>query len=198
MRLYYSTPSPFSSKVRMVARQCGVELDCVVVDTSQNPEELLEANPLGKIPALRLDDGRTVYDSRVICEYLDRTSGTGLYPQEPDAWLWTKTFEATVDGILDAMILCGYEARYRPEEKWHQPWVDRQWGKAMRGLATIEASIDRLPPELGICQFAVASMLGSLRLRFAGRWEDACPKLAAWGEDFCRRYPDFAEMMPRV
>nr|WP_245413382.1 glutathione S-transferase [Mangrovicella endophytica] len=198
MRLFYSPTSPFAAKVRMAARHCDIDLDCVSVDTVSEPAELLTANPLGKVPTLLLNDGTPVYDSRVICEYFDRISGNLLIPQGDAEWLRARKVEATSDGGVDGAILVVYEKRFRPEEIHHKPWTDRQWGKAIRALDALESEVGRFPETLDIGHFAVAGFLGWLSLRFAGQWEVEHPKLAAWIKAFPERYPRFADLMPKV
>lgn len=198
MRLLYSKPSPYSSKVRMSAHLCGFELDCVSTDTAAEGAELVEANPIGKIPALIVDDGSPVYDSRVICEYLDRLSGNLLIPQTPEGWLQAKRVEALADGMTEAAMATLYERRYRPEEKWHQPWVDKQWRRAHRSLDTLEQEVAALPEKPSIAHFAVASDLGWLQLRYPGSFEDRNPGLAAWLDRFFADHPEYEAMRPQA
>ncbi|HDZ73030.1 MAG TPA: glutathione S-transferase [Aurantimonas coralicida] len=198
MRLYYSSASPFAAKARMAARHCGIEIESVAVDTSAEPVELTSANPLGKIPVLVLDDGTSVYDSRVICDLFDRMSGNQLVPQELDAWRTVKTFEAAADGVGDALILTVYEVRYRPEEKRHQAWVDKQMRKADRGLAFLEDHVNELSDEPTTAHFALAGLLGWMAFRFAGKIESERPKLAQWLKQFPESFPDYDELQPRA
>lgn len=182
----------------MAARQCGIELEEVVVDTQSEPDELTSANPLGKIPTLTLDDGTALYDSRVICEYFDRISGNRIVPQTDAEWTAAKRLEATADGVLDAAILTVYEVRYRPEEKRHGPWVDRQWRKTVRGLGVLERSLGDVPHEPTIGHISVAALTGWLSLRFAGKWEVEHPSLAKWHEGFFGIFPALAEIRPHL
>ncbi|GGD13168.1 glutathione S-transferase family protein [Aureimonas glaciei] len=198
MRLFSSPASPFVAKVRMAAQHVGIPLETVATDAGAEPAELLAANPLGKIPALILDDGAVVFDSKVICDLLDRRSGHKLVPQDEAGWLRTKRMEVTADGVGDAMILTLYEGRYRPEEKRHQPWVDKQMRKAFRGLDVLEAEIDTLGPDLTTAHFAVAGVLGWLDLRFKGQWETGRPRLVAWVERFADAFPAYRELKPRA
>lgn len=198
MRLFYSAPSPFAAKVRMAARICDLDLDLVVTDTSAEPADLLAANPLGKIPALVLDNGGVLYDSPVICEYFDRLSGNLLIPQTTEAWLQAKRTEALADGTAEAAMAVLYEKRYRPEEKWHAPWMDKQWRRAGRGLDQLDAEIDSLPTTVGLGHVAVAAALGWLELRFSGQWQAGRPKLAAWLDRFPEAFPPFAELRPKA
>lgn len=196
MRLFYASASPFAAKVRMAAHHCDIDLELVPTDTGAEPADLLSANPLGKIPALVLPDGKGLYDSAVICDWLDRQSGHRLVPQDEAGWLTCKRIEATADGIVDGAILTVYEVRYRPDEKRHQPWVDRQMGKAWRGLAILEDMIDDLGPQPTTAHFAVAGLLGWFELRFKGEWQERHPKLQAWFADFPNTFPAFHDLQP--
>ncbi|MBB3998582.1 glutathione S-transferase [Aureimonas pseudogalii] len=197
MKLLYSKASPYSSKVRMAAHLCGFELDCVVTDTAAEGADLVENNPVGKIPTLVLDSGEALFDSRVICEYLDRASGNLLIPQTLEAWTRTKRVEALADGMTEAAIATLYEVRYRPEEKRHQPWVDKQWRRAHRALDALEREVAQLPAEPNLAHFAVASDLGWLQLRYPGSFETRNPALAVWFERFFADNPVYEPMRPQ-
>lgn len=198
MRLLYSGTSPYSAKVRMAARLCGIPLDETVVDTTPEPDELTSVNPLGKIPALLLDNGQALYDSPVICEYLDRLAGNRIVPQGSLEWLAAKRLEALADGVVDAAILIVYESRFRPEEMRHQPWVDRQWRRTERGLAAVEREVGDLPAEPTVGHLAVAAMAGWLDIRFAGRWDADRRGLRAWVDGFYAAFPALADVKPKL
>ncbi|GGD85807.1 glutathione S-transferase [Aureimonas endophytica] len=198
MRLLSMPASPYSAKARMAAVLCDIGVEKVAVDTGAEPEELTSANPLGKIPVLILDDGTALYDSRVICEYLDRTFGNPIVPQGDAEWREAKRLEATADGVLDAAILVLYEGRFRPEEKHHAPWTDRQWRKALRGLAILEAEIGEVPARPTIGHLSVAALTSWLDLRFAGKWEAAHPRLRQWNADFFAAFPALDAVKPRL
>ncbi len=198
MRLLYSKPSPYSSKVRMAAQLCDIDLELVPTDTSAEGVELTETNPIGKIPALILDDGSTLYDSRVICEYLDRLAGNPIIPQAPDAWAATKRVEALADGMTEAVMAVLYEKRYRPEELWHQPWMDKQWRRAHRSLGALETEVAALPEKPTLAHLAVASDLGWVQLRFPDELNHKHPSLAAWLERFLDAHPDLAALRPQA
>ena len=148
MRLYQSATSPFARKVMVVIHETGlqgIEL-APVAGTPVAPGSMpVDRNPLGKIPALVLDDGRTIFDSRVICRYLDDCASAGLYP--PGDRLWdTLTLESLADGILDAAVLMVYESRLRPEDGRFAPWVEGQWAKIDRSLQAVEDRWRRIWP----------------------------------------------------
>ncbi|MBO0660966.1 glutathione S-transferase [Jiella flava] len=197
MRVYYSSPSPFAAKVRMAAHHCDLPIESVLADTSAEPADLITANPLGKIPALVLDDGTALYDSGVICDYFDKLTGGQLVPQTLESWTVVKRIEATADGIGDALILAVYEERYRPEDKRHQPWVDKQMRKADRGLDALEAMLADLPEGLTTAHFAVAALLGWMELRFKGMLAAERPELARWLAAFPAHFPAYVELGPR-
>lgn len=198
MRLFTSSASPFAAKVRMAAYHCDIAIDLVPTDTALEPADLLAANPLGKIPALILPDGKALYDSAVICDWLDRQSGHRLVPQDEAGWLTCKRIEATADGVVDGAILSVYEVRYRPEEKRHQPWVDKQLRKTWRGLDVLDASIGDLGRTPTTAHFAVAGLLGWFDIRFKGQWEERYPKLKAWYDAFPEIFPAFEDLKPKL
>ena len=129
MKLFTASASPFANKVRMAAQLAGIDLEPVAINAAEEPTELTSANPLGKIPCLVLDNGKAVYDSRAITRHLHYRFETSLYPDDskPEA-ADVAVFEALCDGICDCAVAWQYETRLRPEEKVHQPWLDKQWG----------------------------------------------------------------------
>jgi glutathione S-transferase len=162
----------------------SVEVVASVPSPIDPDASVTSVNPLGKIPALIRDSGPALYDSRVICRYLDAQADAGLYPE---ARLWdVLTLEATADGIMDAAILMVYEGRARPEEKRHEPWVEAQWGKVARSLDVLEARwLSHLSGPLDMGQIAVACALSYLDFRHGDRgWRGAHPDLAAWHATF--------------
>ncbi|MGH6684446.1 MAG: glutathione S-transferase family protein, partial [Pseudolabrys sp.] len=154
-------------------------------------------NPLGKIPALILDDGTAYYDSRVILEYFDHLAGGGrIIPHEPKARFAALQLQALCDGILDASLLLVYESRYRPTEMKVQAWVDRQADKVARGLAALEAAPPALTPTPDVGQITLACVLGYRDFRFNGAWREGYPKLVAWLDKFTTQVPAFAATKP--
>ena len=190
-----STPaSPFARKVRIAADLLGLagKIDERETDLNDPADSIRQQNPLGKLPALILDDGTVLYDSRVILEYLDHLAGGGrIIPHEPEARFAALTLQALCDGIMDASLLIVYESRYRPADKAVQTWLERQAGKVERGMATLEASPPAItaPPDVG--QIALACMLGYRDLRFAGSWRQDYPRLLAWHDKFAAQFPIF-------
>lgn len=189
-----SPASPFGRKVKIAAALLGLS-DRITIeraDTTDPNEPLRTQNPLGKIPALILENGETLYDSRVIVEYLDALAGGGRLI--PAGWGRFEALrqQALADGVMDAAILQSYEARWRPEERREQKWLDHQQGKIDRALAVAESTLSTPAPTFHIGHVALAAALGYLDLRFEGRWRQAHPKLVRWLEDFEGRVPAFA------
>ena len=140
MKLLSNALSPYGRKVKLTIalKGLGSQIEMVSVDTNPGTNvEINSANPLGKIPALVLDDKTPIFDSNVICEYLDSLKPAPvLFPKSgPERWK-TLVLGSLADGILDAALLLVYENRFRPEEKWHAPWQQRQQAKIDRALTS--------------------------------------------------------------
>lgn len=200
MKLFNSPTSPYVRKVLVLIAEAGIEgIELVAASgTPVAPDAgVIEKNPLGKIPALCRDDGPTLYDSRVICQFLDSISGNRFYPAGTRLWD-TLTVEATADGMLDAALLMIYESRIRPEEKRYAPWVEGQWAKVDRALDVLETRwIDHLNGPLDMGQIAVGCALGYIEFRHASRdWRKGRPRLAAWEAEFAQR-PSMQATVPQ-
>ena len=196
-KVLYSPPSPYSAKVRMAAAYAQIPLEAEIVDTNTNPPELVDNNPLGKIPVLITDDG-AIYDSRAIMQYLNRVSGGALFPRNPAKRTDAERLEALSDGICDCLLAHVYERRYHPEEKVHQPWLDRQWEKVARALDHLTASTPKLPKKATAGHIALRITLGYLDLRFPGQWERGRAKLQRWAARFDQRYPELLPYLPHA
>lgn len=202
MRLYHSPTTPFGRKVVVLLMETGQEADVEVVEVAGTPlapgSLPLDRNPLGKIPALDRADGGALYDSRVICRYLDERAGTGLYPKGEALWP-TLTLEATADGMMDAGVLMAYEMRIRPEDKRFADWTEAQWGKIARALDHLEANrLPQLAGPLDMGQIALACALGYLDFRHDARgWRNGRPGLAKWFEAISRR-PSLMATVPQA
>lgn len=194
MKVLLAGPSPYSAKVLMAAALAGIEVEPVQVDANNGDPRLSQASPLERIPVLVLDDGTGIYDSRLITRHLDRLSAGRLVPADDP--LPAERLEAHCDGVQDSLLACVYERRFRPEEMHYQPWIDRHWGKAMRGLDRLP---DGLPPsgnDAHLGSIALACLIGYLDLRFAGEWEEGREALREWGEAFDANWPQLAKLKP--
>lgn len=186
MQLLMSPASPFVRKVRVTAREAGIALEETEVSTTPlaSAPQLVAANPLGKIPALVRNDGPTLFDSRVICRFLDDQGKGGLYPE---ARIWdVLTLEALGDGISDAAVAMAYEKRLRDADKVSDDWIEAQWAKIARALDALEASwMPLLGGPVTAGQIAVGCALGYIDLRHDSRgWRDGHATLAAWFAKF--------------
>jgi glutathione S-transferase len=196
MILRSSPASPFVRKVHIAAGVLGLADKIEVRETDLNdPADAIRVqNPLGKIPALILDDGTVYYDSRVILEVLDHLAGGGrIIPREPIARFAALRLQALCDGILDASVLLVYEDRYRPADKKVQAWIDRQADKVARSLTALEAAPPALDPTPNVGQIALVCVLGYRDLRFGGTWRNDYPRLLAWHDKFAAQVPAFAQ-----
>ena len=189
-----SPASPFGRKVRIAAAVLGLSdrIEIAAADTNDPSDSLRRQNPLGKIPALILEDGAVLYDSRVIVEYLDWLAGGGkIIPAAPGRFR-ILTLQALADGMMDAAVLQVYETRFREPAQYAGKWLDHQAAKVERALERLEAA----PPEAAardIGAIALACALGYLDLRFGGRWRADHRRLAAWLEAFEAGVPAFEE-----
>ena len=196
MLLRSAAPSPFGRKVQIALSLLGFDDVKIEPTDTMDPRDSIRAqNPLGKIPALIVEDGTIYYDSRVILEYLDFRAGGGkIIPREPPERFAALRLQALCDGILDASILTVYESRWRAPEKHEAKWLDHQAGKVQRALAFLEAAPPTLAaarlPDVG--QIALSCALGYRDFRFGGSWRAANPRLVAWLDDFAARVPAFA------
>jgi glutathione S-transferase len=196
MILRSTPPSPFGRKIRLAASVLGLSGDIKIepADTNDAADPLRRQNPIGKIPTLVLEDGSTLFDSRVILEYLDHRAGGGkIIPNETKARFAALRLQALADGMTDAQILLIYEGRFRPPEHHVKKWTDYQADKIKRGLEALEADPPALDAIPNVGQIALACFLGHRDLRFSGDWRAAHPKLVAWLDRFAAKVPAFAE-----
>jgi glutathione S-transferase len=190
MKLHWSPKSPFVRKVMIVAHETGTEsrferVRTVVAMTQINPA-IMGDNPLGKIPTLVLDDGRSIYDSLTICEYLDRLSGTPrMFPEDSEARWDALTRHALGDGLTDALILWRNELN-RPREKQLDSLLSALETKVTAGLEVLERDAGRLedlPFDIG--HAAIGAALSYMDFRFSDfDWRNGRPALAAWHRSF--------------
>ena len=199
LTLRSSPASPFGRKIRIGADVLGLDREIAIepADPADPNDTVRQQNPLGKIPALVLDDGTVLFDSRVILEYLDDRAGGGkIIPKDAGARFAALRLQALADGLMDASILLIYEGRWRPAERHEPKWVDYQAGKVARVLSALETELPSLdaPPNVG--QITLACALGYRDFRFAGTWRKDHPRLVAWLDTFAARVPAFAATKP--
>lgn len=191
LTLYSSLTSPYGRKVRIVIDILGLA-DRIAVQhasTLDPDDRLRQVNPLGKIPALLLEDGSALYDSRVIVEFLEARYGDGtILPGDPDRRFRQLTLAALAEGINDALLMVTYEGRFREPEQISQVWLDHQYGKIRRGLTEVCRNLDEyLAP--GIAAITLACALGYADWRQQIDWRAEFPPLAPWLDEFGRQLP---------
>ncbi len=187
MQLLYAPTSPYVRKVMASAHLLGLADRIEWLDSAAHPIDrdarIAAHNPMAKVPTLILADGRALYDSRVICEYLDSlVPAHGLFPREAPAKWQALTRQALGDGLLDAALLARYERSARPPDKQWDAWRDSQLVKVGACLDEIEEQADALATQrLTIGEVALACGLGYLDFRFAELdWRARHPKAARW------------------
>jgi len=197
MKLRYSATSPYVRKVLATAIETGLDgqVERVPTDPWSAETDLPASNPLGKVPALELDDGMVLFDSPVICEYLDSLhGGAKLHPDGAARWPALR-LAAIGDGICDAAINRLLDTR-RPDTLQSADWQQRQKAAMARACDLLEAEAAALDGPVTIGQLTVACALGYLDLRFdADQWRQGRPKLTAWFEAFSQR-PSIASTTP--
>lgn len=199
MKLIGSPNSPYVRKTRIVLAEKKIEYE-FVLDTARDENTVAPYNPLGRIPVLILDDGATLFDSRVIVEYLDNLAPNNrLIPPPGRERIAVKRWEALADGICDAAVAAVIEG-LRPGKQKRQDWIDRQRATIERGLAACADELDEQPwcfgTAVSLADIAVGSMLGYVAFRFPDiDWRTAYPNLVRLHEKLMQR-PAFADTQP--
>lgn len=200
MEIKYSPLSPFVRKVMVVAHEIGIadRIRTTPVNVRDEPQSIVPFNPLGKIPALVTDDGIVIYDSAVICEYLDSTFGGGrLIPADaPRRWqVLTRT--ALADGMADAAVLVRVE-RMRAAERQSEPWIARQMEKVVAALDHLDRNVPSPERTLDMSDIAVVCALDYMAMRvpeLAGY--PSWPNLDAYARRLSQR-PSFKATAPTL
>ena len=202
LKLRNSATSPYVRKVRVLLLETGLEDRVELIDTHVTPTnpnaELNVDNPIGKVPVLLTENGMALYDSPVICEYLDSLhSGTKMFPVNGvSRWLALRR-QALGDGLLDAAILGRYESTLRPPDKLWQAWLDAQMGKIDRSLDAMDAEAKELEGIVDIGTITIACALGYLDFRYDQmNWRSERSDLYAWFEKFSLRPSMVATVAP--
>ena len=201
MKLHYSAASPFVRKVMICAIELGLESKIEKLAAAAHPVNrdgaIVASNPLGQVPTFFADDGTVLYDSRVICEYLDALGGAKLFPPAGPA-RWTALVEQSLaDGLLDAALLTRYERVARPEALKWADWETGQLDKIRCALDKLEASTAGFGARLDIGTITIACALGYLDFRFPELdWRAGRKALAGWFEGFSTR-PSVAATVPK-
>lgn len=190
MKLRHSPTSPFVRKVLVTAIETGLRdrIELLPADVWAPGSDIVADNPLGKVPALLLDGGETLYDSPVICEYLDSLhDGAKLFPPAGGARWTALRRQALADGLADASVLRRLEVT-RAEGQRSDAWANRQVAVMGRALDALEDEADRMGQQPTIGHIAIACALGYLDLRFdEDNWRWSRPALADWFDLFSQR-----------
>ncbi|MDL2284675.1 glutathione S-transferase N-terminal domain-containing protein [Oxalobacter sp. OttesenSCG-928-P03] len=201
MKLIGTTTSPYVRKVRVVLNEKKIDYAFLLEDLSAPDSTLSEFNPLGKVPCLIMEDGKTLYDSSVIVDYLDTVTPVGrLLPQGGRARADVKCWEALADGIMDAAILVRLEETRRPEKERSAPWIQHQMSKVHAGLKAMSRQLeDRsycYDNTYSLADIAAGCALGWLSFRFEQiDWRSEYDNLARLFDRLNER-PSFQQTTP--
>ena len=199
MKLYFNPASPYVRKVCVTAHELGqsgrIEHTSITLSPLSPHDGVRASNPIGKIPTLILDDGTALYDSPVICEYLDALAGGNRILPATGPARWTALRRQSIaDGIMDAAVLTRYEDTVRPKELRWQNWVDGQFLKVRTALDVLEG--ENLEGAFDIGAISIACALGYLDFRYASEeWRKNRPRLTAWAAAVGKR-PSLTTTMP--
>jgi glutathione S-transferase len=190
-KLLYQTHSPFARKVLVFAMEAGLRDRIEVIHHETSPTNrndiIFDANPLGKVPVLVLPDGMTLYDSLVICDYLDRLhKGRKLIPHKAPRRLHVLRLHALAQGMCDAGVLYRWETERRPEGLRYPPLAEGQKSKLIETFDYLEANLDPTKP-VSLGHIALATGLDWIAFRELADFKTGRPTLAKWCEDFCAR-----------
>jgi glutathione S-transferase len=191
MKLHWSPRSPFVRKVMVLVHELGLadRITCVrtVAATTKPHLELMRDNPLSKIPTLLLDDGTVIYDSPVVCEYLDALDGAPkLFPTEPKARLVALRRQALGDGFLDMMVMLRDERMRAHPSEVHKASAATRKATVLKSLEAEAPDIPAAP--FGIGHIAIGCALSYLDFRYADEdWRKDHPRIAAWHATFAAR-----------
>lgn len=206
MKLWYSTTSPFVRKVRAVAYFHGLDSQiellqttkAFAVDSGQNAD-----NPLGKIPALQRDNGKWLFDSSLIAEYLDdlgvQKGGQSLFPQGEDRWDWLNLYKLAEGVLENSVALMLPEKMFRPEQEWWKARHNQVVERNERSLNAIWSQVQAVGFELNIATLYVVCVVDFIQFRanaMAAEQYTVLPKLSQWAEEMNRRYPCLAQTKP--
>ncbi len=191
MKLLYQTHSPFARKVLVFAHELGLasQLDVIHHETSpiQRNEEIFALNPLGKVPVLITDQGNAIFESSVICDYLDTLhSEEKMIPESLSDRIEALQMQAIADGMSEAGILVRWESTRRPEELRYSPFLNGQLEKVISAYDFIENNID-LQGEMTIGHIALATSLSWLEFRKVAPFHQGRPKISRWYDAFSDR-----------
>ncbi|MGE8658348.1 MAG: glutathione S-transferase [Achromobacter sp.] len=200
MKIYFSPASPFVRKCMVIAHELGLADRIEKLPSAAGPvardQTIIPDNPLGQVPTLITDDGQRLFDSRVICEYLNDLGQGALFPTGTARWR-ALTEQSLGDGMLGAALLARYETVLRPEPLRWDGWYEGQMGKVRDGLALLEKTAASLEGRLDIGTITIGCALGYLDFRYPDfDWRAGHPAVAAWFKAFNQRASMQATLPP--
>ena len=201
MKIFHSPASPFVRKCMVVAHELGIADRIEKLPSAAGPVKrdatILPKNPLGQVPTFLCDDGQVLYDSRVICEYLDATHSGSLFPAD-GTQRWARLTElALADGMTAAALLARYETMLRPEALRWNDWTEGQLAKVRTGLEWLETAAPSFGDRVDIGTIAFGCTLGYMDFRFPSvDWRGEAPNAAKWFEVFNQRASMQATLPP--
>ena len=192
MKLLYTKRSPYARKVRVLALEKNIKLDFIDEDLANKSQQLLASNPLGKVPPLILDNGETIYDSVVICQYLDEINATSTFiPASGQARYDVLKWEAMADDMVTTAIYA-YMEKIRHPQDFHQQFVQNSENAILNGYQYIDANLDQLKT-FNLAGVAVASAIGYIHFRLPHLKVQG--KVATWFDEINKR-PSMAQTLP--
>lgn len=192
MKLLFTKRSPYARKVRVLALEKNISLDLIDEDLQNKSQRLLEANPLGKVPTLILDNGTTVFDSSVICQYLDGLNDKSLMiPREAAQRIEVLKWEAFSDDLMTVAINL-YMEKVRHPNDFHKDFCASQQANILSSFGFIEKNLSDFK-SFNLAPIAVASSIGYVHFRLPHLKVQGA--LAQWFEDISRR-PSMAQTIP--
>ncbi len=203
MKIFFSATSPFVRKCLVAAHELGLRERIELVPGAPHPVNrdatIVAHNPLGQVPTLIADDGMVLYDSRVICEYLNALRDGELIPKQGVARWHVLIEQSLADGITGAAVLARYETALRPESLRWKEWTNGQLDKVRCGLTELERLAQGFVGRVDVGTIAIGCALGYLDYRWGSlAWREKCPVTAAWFERFGVRPSMLATQPPAV
>jgi len=187
LKLRFSPTSPYVRKVMVTALELGLEdrIEKIMTNVWAPDTDIADNNPLGKVPCLTTEEGMDLFDSPIICEYLDSLAGGKLFPQAEDQKWHVLRLMALGDGIIDAGVNCRIEDFLRPEEKRYPKWRERQTTVILRSVADLEKNPNFADQALHSGHIAIACGLDYANYRLPDLdWRQDHPKVVSWFESF--------------
>lgn len=201
MKLFYADLSPYARKVRVTIAEKGLgdRVEMTSVNPYEIPEELNVANPLCKVPTLVTDSGDALYDSAVICEYLDNEAGGAPLIPEGAARFDMLRRHALANGIIDAAFNVACEINRRDEGERSPKWIKHWVAAISRGVDQLDREIGEWPQALDLAHITAGCALSYLDIRLSNQldWRAGHPALTAWHEDFAAR-PSMVASQPKM